>query len=73
MRLRLYAWAAEILNCAPLAVQAAKQTVQHSLEMSLDQALVSNFPLAEKMEASNDGAEGPKAFAEKRSPVWTGT
>ena len=31
-----------------------------------------DYPLAQRMLASNDAREGPKAFAQKRTPNWTG-
>ena len=30
------------------------------------------YPAAERMLASEDAREGPRAFAEKRKPVWQG-
>lgn len=68
------AWAQEILACAPLAVQAAKQTVLHTLEMPMEQAMASleSLSAVRRLRDSDDYAEGPRAFAEKRSPQWTG-
>ena len=38
--------------------------------MGLTKAGRSNLPWYEKMSNSEDFIEGPKAFAEKRDPVW---
>lgn len=70
---RARALAAEILECAPLAVQASKQVMLNSFnEPDLQQAMRAQYPAAEKMLASQDAIEGPLAFAQKRKPVWTG-
>jgi crotonobetainyl-CoA hydratase len=67
------ALAADILECAPLAVQASKQVMLQSLaQADLAATLHENYPLAQQMLASHDAREGPLAFAEKRKPRWTG-
>lgn len=67
-------WAQEILACAPLAIQAAKQTVNQTLEMPIQQAMASleSLSAVRRLRDSDDYAEGPRAFAEKRQPQWTG-
>jgi enoyl-CoA hydratase/carnithine racemase len=70
-RVRWYA--AQILEGAPLAIEASKQVMLHSLdEPSLEKALRRTYPAAERMLASDDAKEGQKAFAEKRKPQWRG-
>lgn len=65
--------AAEILACAPLAVQASKQVMLQSLDHArLADTMHGTYPLAQHMLASHDAIEGPKAFAEKRKPSWVG-
>ena len=65
--------AREILACAPLAVQACKQVMLQSLaEPDLAAAMRRKYPAAERMLASEDAVEGPRAFAEKRAPRWQG-
>lgn len=65
--------AAQILECAPLAVQASKQVMLQSLaHADLASTLHDDYPLAQQMLASDDAKEGPLAFAEKRKPRWTG-
>ncbi|MDR5762444.1 enoyl-CoA hydratase-related protein [Caballeronia sp. LZ035] len=70
---RARALAEDILKCAPLAIQASKQVMLMSLaEASLASTMHEDYPLAQRMLASDDAREGPKAFAEKRPPIWTG-
>jgi enoyl-CoA hydratase/carnithine racemase len=70
---RARALAGEILACAPLAVQAAKQVMLQSLaQADLAATMHENYPLAQRMLASDDAIEGPRAFADKRKPNWTG-
>lgn len=71
------AYAKEILQSAPLAIQATKQCVQQGLEYpSVDsamQAQLSNkFSALETMLHSQDIREGLRAFMEKRRPEWNG-
>ncbi len=67
------ALANEILKCAPLAVQASKQVMLQSLATpDLKKAMKARYELAELMLKSQDAIEGPRAFAEKRVPKWTG-
>ena len=67
------ALANEILACAPLAVQASKQVMLQSLSTpDLKKAMKARYEAAEHMLKSQDAVEGPRAFAEKRRPVWLG-
>jgi enoyl-CoA hydratase/carnithine racemase len=56
----------------PLAVQAAKQAVHRGLHLSLDEALRLEQLLAEPVRQSEDAREGPRAFVEKRRPIFRG-
>jgi enoyl-CoA hydratase/carnithine racemase len=70
---RARALAEELLQCAPLALEASKQVMLQSLdEPDLERAMRRRYPAAERMLASEDAREGPRAFAEKRKPRWTG-
>jgi crotonobetainyl-CoA hydratase len=70
---RARALADDILACAPLAIQASKQVMLRSLaQADLASTMHEDYPLAQRMLASDDAREGPKAFAEKRPPRWTG-
>ncbi len=65
--------AADILACAPLAIQATKQAMLMSLdEASLEKSSSVVYPGEAVMMESQDALEGPLAFAEKRKPVWQG-
>ena len=67
------ALADELLECAPLALQASKQVMLQSLdEPDFAKAMTRRYEAAERMLASDDAREGPLAFAQKRKPVWTG-
>ena len=67
------ALADELLACAPLALQASKQVMLQSLEEpDFAKAMTRRYEAAERMLASEDAVEGPRAFAEKRKPHWKG-
>jgi len=63
-------WTSDLIRSAPLAVRAIKEAVYQSLDMSLEQAFTARFRWEERRRLSQDAAEGPRAFAEKRQPVW---
>lgn len=65
-------WAAEILECSPLSVRLAKESVLAGQGLSVDEAIKQDGERLEQMRASADSMEGPRAFAEKRKPQWTG-
>jgi enoyl-CoA hydratase/carnithine racemase len=70
---RARALAQELLACAPLALEASKQVMLQSVaEPDLEAAMRRSYPAAERMLASEDAREGPRAFAEKRKPQWRG-
>jgi enoyl-CoA hydratase/carnithine racemase len=63
-------WAAEILECAPISVRASKQSVYEGLDLPLESAVERLYYELALMRGSEDTKEGPRAFAEKRKPVW---
>lgn len=67
--------AGQILSAAPLAVSALLEITREVEGLSDREAfakLYSGLPYRERMRRSDDFMEGPRAFAEKRAPRWTG-
>jgi enoyl-CoA hydratase len=64
--------AAKIAENAPLALRATKQIMARSYEWSGDSAWSEQRRYADTALRSADAKEGPRAFAEKRRPVWKG-
>jgi enoyl-CoA hydratase/carnithine racemase len=66
-------WASEMLECSPLLLQITKESAQAGFGVPVDEAIALDWEdRIPRMLASEDYVEGPKAFAEKRAPVWTG-
>jgi enoyl-CoA hydratase len=72
LQARAEEWAHRITANAPLAVQATKESVLRGLSTTLDEAYTIEQELSGVVFKSEDAKEGPKAFAEKRDPVWKG-
>ncbi len=69
---RAYEWARRITANAPLAVQATKESVLRCLALDLEAAYKLEQEISSGIFQTDDAKEGPKAFAEKRPPVWQG-
>jgi len=66
-------WAAQILEASPMSVRASKQAVLQGLEHAgVEAASSGRYPAVAEMVGSADFIEGPRAFAEKRTPNWQG-
>lgn len=66
------ALAEHICEAAPLAVTASKHVIKASLEVPEEQGWTISTEAVMKVFSSPDAMEGPRAFAEKRKPNWTG-
>ncbi|MHC0055215.1 enoyl-CoA hydratase/isomerase family protein [Actibacterium sp. D379-3] len=73
VRARAFDLAKRIASGAPLSVIAAKGGVRATMDLGCAGGLEKGKRLHQVVYASNDAIEGPRAFAEKRAPVWTGT
>jgi enoyl-CoA hydratase/carnithine racemase len=66
-------WASEILECSPLLVQLTKESARDGFGVPVDEAIARDWEQRiPRLLASQDYIEGPRAFAERRAPVWTG-
>ncbi|MGA6189585.1 enoyl-CoA-hydratase DpgD [Nocardia iowensis] len=65
-------WAADVLACAPLSIRAIKEAAAASIAMPLPEAFTADYQWERTRADSADAEEGPRAFAEKRAPNWTG-
>jgi enoyl-CoA hydratase/carnithine racemase len=66
-------WTDDLVRAAPLSVRAIKEAVHRSLDMPIEQAFTTPYTWETRRMHSDDAQEGPRAFNEKREPVWRGS
>jgi enoyl-CoA hydratase/carnithine racemase len=64
--------AGRILNGAPMSVAFIKEAIKKGVELPLEEGLRLEADLSALIGSTEDAKEGPRAFAEKRAPVWKG-
>lgn len=72
VRARAYQLARTIADNAPLTVWAAKKSVGAAMDLGCAEGLEAAKRFHERVYSSADAIEGPRAFAEKRTPRWIG-
>lgn len=68
-------WCADILRASPVSVRTSKDLVRLGLaEADVEAAMAAQpgWAAFQGWQSSEDAREGPRAFAEKRVPNWTG-
>jgi enoyl-CoA hydratase/carnithine racemase len=64
--------AAQIAQCGPQAVRAAKRAIDGGFDLPMDEALLHERACYDTTLDSEDRIEALRAFAEKRAPVFKG-
>jgi len=59
-----------ICENGPLAVRAGKELAYRGIEMGLAEGLLLEQEIGQRLSLTEDSKEGPRAFAEKRKPVF---
>ena len=66
------AWAETLTGAAPLAQRATKEVAWRTRDMGWIESVRFGETMRKVAGATEDAAEGRRAWAEKRSPRWTG-
>ncbi|MHB1712542.1 MAG: enoyl-CoA hydratase-related protein, partial [Acidimicrobiales bacterium] len=67
---RVEEYARRITANGPLAVRKTKESVLRGLATDMSEAYRIESAIAREVFSSQDATEGPRAFAEKRPPLW---
>jgi enoyl-CoA hydratase len=67
---RAYDYARRITANGPFAVRKTKESVLRGLATDMEEAYDIESAISDQVFASEDAKEGPRAFAEKRTPNW---
>lgn len=65
-------WADILVENAPLSVRGLKEVLHRGFTLPAQEASAVANHILHRVEVSEDIKEGPRAFAEKRNPVWKG-
>jgi E-phenylitaconyl-CoA hydratase len=65
-------WAAEICECAPIAVRGVKEAACRGMDLAFEDRVKISRDICNRVLLSEDSKEGILAFKDKRDPVWTG-
>lgn len=66
-------WTRNVAANAPLSLRAMKIAIRRAMSSAYDAPHEDIDRLIEQVRNSNDAHEGPRAFLEKRKPVWSAT
>ena len=69
---RAYEFAERLARNGPLAVAAVKEAVLRTSGLALEEAFAIENEISGRVTRSEDAREGPRAFMEKREPVFHG-
>jgi enoyl-CoA hydratase/carnithine racemase len=69
---RAEALAVSFLKGAPISLRYIKEAIYKGWELSLEEGLRLEADLSAMIATTEDSNEGPRAFVEKREPVWKG-